>query len=129
MNHEHTIPITAVVGDSILLAQMEKVENICNTILVDVNLCVPKISNLCCGHRADFDRQLSRANILHMFKIKKKVNPGLAIRRTKSELIGQRSSDASACASMMTLKVSLVSEASLIAAIAWIWAGGGAWIV
>ncbi len=36
MNHEHTIPIMTVVGNSIFLFQTEKGENICNTIFVDI---------------------------------------------------------------------------------------------
>ncbi len=66
---------------------MEQGENICNTILVDVNYHVTKISNLPCGHHAfvalDFDRQLSWANILDMFEIGKKVNRQLAINQDK----------------------------------------------
>jgi hypothetical protein len=73
MNHKHTIPIVPIVGNSIFLAQTEQGENICNTILVDVNLSVVKFSNLHGGHCAfvamDFYRQLSRANILDMLKI------------------------------------------------------------
>jgi hypothetical protein len=79
MNHEHTIPIAAVVSKSIFLAQAEKGENICNAIFVDINLCVAKISNLCCGYCSfvamDFDRQLNWPNILDMFEIQKKGQP------------------------------------------------------